>query len=303
MQTGRFTDVGGAYTYDISPLRQERRAEVFTLSFPSPLSTGCGENDNVRGEWFVPRRAKGPVPTVVVLHMISGSFPLVRLACRALAGAGVGAFMMYLPHAGPRAAAGARRRLRREPLFFLEMLRQAVQDTERAGWLLAQRPEVAGVGLMGISLGGLVAATAGAQCPLFGKTFLLLAGGDLMEILNRAFLARRMARAFTGMDEGLRARISEQLAEVEPLSHAAGFGERARAGGLFMLNAKYDHVIPPEQSRLLADAAGLGRDHVRWIPSGHYTALLFLPRLLWETARFFRQPDGNHECAIDVSRR
>jgi len=329
MRTGRFLDLNQTFSYEISPLRRETKADVYTVSFPSAPCADASGNGLVSGELFLPQSSaedRHAVPVVIILHMFSANFSLIRPVCRRLCKEGVAAFMLYLPHAGPRAQGNARRRLRRDTLFFLNMFQQACGDTDRACQIFLQQPEFSRVDLMGVSLGGLIAATTAGKNALFSRIMLLLAGGDLRGIMKQAFLVRHMARAFEEAPDKEREELLQGLHEIEPLLYAGGMKERAEAGNVLMVNGAYDRVIPPANALMLAATIGLPdpgchsvlrntllngsafrlastslaangmtcapscAEPLHWLASGHYSALLYMPKLLNLTADFFSTP-------------
>ena len=48
----------------------------------------------------------------------------------------------------------------------------------------------------------------------------------------------------------------------------------------WLYTAMFDQVVPAENGAALGKAAGLDQNHHSWLPGGHYTAALFIPRIL-----------------------
>ncbi len=332
MRTGFFQELNNEFSYQIQQLRNETHADIYSLSFQSACPSQSEVNDTVSGEWFLPAQRtenSPPIPTIIILHMFSANFCLIKPICRQLCRNGVSALMLYLPHAGPRAENGARKQLRRDASFFLKMFAQACADTDRTCQILLQQPCVSRVDLMGVSLGGLIAATTAGKNPLYCRLMLLVTGGDLRGIMKKAFLARNLSKAFEKSGEKEQQLLLQDLHQIEPLLYAGGLAARAASGNVLMVNGAYDKVIPPENALMLANAIGLpdpGRANVlhetllsgsafrlqspchrfdpnapqalaptcaeplHWLASGHYSTVLYMPPLLRLTADFFASP-------------
>ena len=115
---------------------------ISTVTFPSPVETKSAANNTVHCEYYRPT-TDGPVPAVVVLHILGGDFELSRLFCNALAHHGVAALFLKMPYYGPRRAAGdSRRMISHDPRQTVEGMTQAVLDIRRAMAWLESRDEV-----------------------------------------------------------------------------------------------------------------------------------------------------------------
>lgn len=283
---------GRPFSYQIEPAEQTDTHRLYRIRYPSPITTAVVENNTVPGDYYLPR---GPDavrrPAVVCLHILNGNFELERITCSTLAAHGIPALMIKLPYYGERSPAGSRRRLLGDPQVFLGALPQGIEDVRRAVDLLASREEVnpEAVGILGISLGGIVAATAAAEEPRIARTALILAGGDLGQIIHHAREARDLSELIHKLPPAARAQVEAALANVDPLRSAAQLRARAEQGRVLMINAADDEVIPPDCTRRLAQALGIA-DRVQWLAGlGHYTALAALPNVLTTAADFFAQ--------------
>ena len=90
--------------------------------------------------------------------------------------------------------------------------------------MLASRPEIDAdrIGVTGISLGGIIAATAAGGEPRINRAALFLAGGDLMKILHHARETRPLSKMILSLPPQERSDIEGKIAEVDPLRFAAG---------------------------------------------------------------------------------
>ena len=186
---------------------------VYRLTYPSPVVTPVKQNNTIPADYYLPDGiAPGdpPRPGVICLHILEGDFELVHITCSVLAAQGIPAIMFKLPYYGERGLPGGPEALANNPQLFVGALQQALQDVRRTVDVLASRPEIdAGhIGITGISLGGIVAASAAGSEPRLARAALTLAGGDLLHIIHHA----RETRALSRM---IRSLPSEQRADVE----------------------------------------------------------------------------------------
>lgn len=272
---------------------------VYRLSYPSPMVTPVKQNNTVPAEYYLPEGitpGDPKRPAVICLHILNGNFELVRMLCTALATRGIPALMFKMPYYGERGLPGGRDALAEDPRLFVEALRQATEDVRRTVDLLASRPEVDAdkIGIAGISLGAIQAATAAGQEPRLARAALILGGGDLEQVIDHAREARDLRDVLKTLPAEQRAQIVGAIRAIDPLRHAPGLRDRARQGRVLMVNARKDNVIPPACTEKLAAELGIA-DRVVWLEGlNHYTALAALPRVLRTTTDFFAAdlPDG-----------
>jgi len=233
---------------------------------------------------------------VICLHILDGNTPLTDVVCSVLAARGIPAIMFKLPYYGERGLPKGPEALADDPKLFVGAIAQAGADIRRTIDLLASRPEIdpQRIGITGISLGGIIAATAAGADPRLHRAGLILAGGDLLRIIHHARETRPLSKMIQSLPPPDRADVEAKLAAVDPLKFAPALRDRAQQGRVLMINAGADEVIPRECTDKLAAALGMS-DRVTWLDGlGHYTALAELPRALRTTAEFFAQdlPEG-----------
>jgi dienelactone hydrolase len=288
----RDTFDGRPFEYRIESQTQKSGYRILRLTYPSPVTTPTPQNNTVPAEYYLPDGVgpDGPArPAVICMHILEGDFVLVRITCSMLASHGIPAVMFKLPYYGERELPGGRQALAADPVLFMGAIEQAMEDVRRTVDLLASRPEVdrEKIGITGISLGGIVAATAAGRDPRLFKAALILAGGDLDAIIHHAMETGDLSRLIHALPPDRRAEVELAIDAVDPLRHAHRLRDRARAGRVLMVNAAEDDVIPPACTERLAAALGI-RDRVVWLEGlGHYTAMAELPQLLKTTAEFF----------------
>jgi dienelactone hydrolase len=225
------------------------------------------------------------------------------MVCSVLALRGVPAIMFRLPYYGERGLPGGPEVLAKDPKMFAGAIAQAGQDLRRTIDVLASRPEIDAdrIGVTGISLGGIIAATAAGGEPRINRAALFLAGGDLMKIIHHARETRPLSKMILSLPPQERSDIEGKISEVDPLQFAAGLKDKARQGKVMMFNAAEDEVIPRPCSEKLAAAMEMS-DRVVWIQGlGHYTSMAELPRVLKATAEFFAQdlPPGTAPPVVE----
>ena len=187
----------GAFNYRIRFLSQRNGYRVYEIKYASPVKTAVEQNNTVTADYYLPdgfmpgdsKPSDSPHrPAVICLSILDGNGALNDLVCSVLALRGVPAIMFRLPYYGERRPAEAGLRFwQRIPKMFAGAVAQAGADLRRTIDVLVSRPEVDPdrIGVTGISLGGIIAATAAGGEPRINRAA-LLAGGDLMQIIHHA---------------------------------------------------------------------------------------------------------------------
>jgi len=287
------------FEYRIESREEKTGFTIYRLTYPSPVVTPVPQNNTVPAEYYVPRgiRPDDPKrPAVVCMHILDGGFVLVRMMCSVLASHGIPAIMFKLPYYEERGLPEGPEALAADPKLFVGALSQGLEDVRRTVDVLASRPEVdpERIGIAGISLGGIVAATAAGVEPRFWKAMPILAGGDLNAIIHHARETRELSQLIKQLPPEARAEIEYAIDEVDPLRHAERLRDRAAPQRVLMVNAAEDEVIPRPCTEKLASALGIA-DRVIWLDGlGHYTAMAELPQVLQTTVEFFGEdlPSG-----------
>lgn len=250
------------------------------VRFHSPKPLGNPVNDLVAMEWHIARDDSGKpmtAPAMVVVHESGSGMNVGRIVARGLAAHGMHTFMLQMPSYGVRKAKD------REVTEFLPSLKQAIADVRRARDAVAALPLVDSkmVGVQGTSLGGFVTATVSGLDSGFQRNFILLAGGNLHEVIfsgqkDAAKVRERLEKA-----GATREQIIENARQIEPLRLA----HRVRPDVTWLWSGKFDDVVPPPSSFAFAKAAKLPADHHIEMPANHYSGIIFLPKVLDDMAR------------------
>ena len=266
----------GPFDVTLEPGTADNQGDL-RVRFPSPFTDGPDCNDTVWMEWYQARDADGnPTrgPACVVVHESGSGMTVGRIVARGLAAHGVHAFMVQMPFYGARrpkeGRAGAE--------MLVPAVRQAVADVRRARDAVASLPLVdpSRISVQGTSLGGFVTATVAGLDEGYDKVFILLAGGDLVGVLEKGKKDAEKVReklAESGMTE---AQIKETLHAIEPTRLA----HRYRPDRTWIFSGKYDDVVPLSHCQLLADSAGLSDDHHVVMEANHYSGIIYLPMVM-----------------------
>lgn len=155
-------------------------------------------------------------------------------------------------------------------------------------WLAATvDPGPAGTFVLGISMGGMIAAVVAATEPGVDGVAVCLAGGDLAGMVlcsSEPRVQRWLAwrRAEDGIGDGQIAWEMRQFLRHEPLRFAAGVATEK----VLFVSAAFDSVVPQRHQDLLWEA--LGRPARLCVPMGHYSAVVAIDPILTATAEHFR---------------
>lgn len=247
------------------------------VRFPSPRPSGNATNDDVAMEWYMARNKDGkPIvaPAMVVVHESGSNMAVGRVIAQGLQTAGIHALMIQLPYYGQRKPEG----MKLDGETFILATHQGIADVRRARDAVAVLPliDTQRIGLQGTSLGGFVAATTAGLDRGYDAVFLMLAGGDLFDVImngakDAAEYRKQLAAAgFTDQ------RLKTELRKVEPnrLAH------RLDPQRTWLYSGKFDTVVPIKNARILAKAAGLDRSHHIEMLADHYSGIIYVPFVL-----------------------
>lgn len=257
----------------------------FVLTFPSAITTGYPENDEVHLRVLLPATGSGPFPSVVLLHYWGASDQRIDVAlAQELNRLGLAAVLIDLPfHLGrtPKGSASGELAIQPHPDRLTGSMIQSLSDVRRTIDWIQTRPELDAkrIALAGTSLGGLVGALAYAVEPRITVASFVLAGADLAHILwhSSRVVAQRDELRRQGVNED---RLREAIQAIEPLTYLP-----SRAPGrTFVVGARYDTVIPPSDTQKLIDA--LPGAKTLWVDTGHYGGVFVQRKLLRLVARF-----------------
>ncbi len=256
--------------------------DIYHLTFPSPVTSPCKENNTVHAEYYRPR-GKGPFACVIVLDITGGDQKLSRMIATHLAQNNIAGLFVQMAYYGPRRPPGSRLRLLSinvERTF--AAIRQTVLDLRRATAWMAARPEIDSrrLGIMGTSLGSFMAALTAEMEPRLRRVAVLLGGGGFID----AYYDDPRAKTWRDLWEtlgGTKEKAAKLFAPVDPITCAANLKDRR----LLILAAKRDDIVPPKMAEALWKATG--RQKIVWFNCTHYgAAIYFVPALRQIVAHF-----------------
>lgn len=244
------------------------------VRFPSPRPNGVALNDRVALEWYAAKNDAGELvdaPAVVVVHESGSKMEVGRLFAKAFHAQGLHAFLIQLPFYGLRRPNGMRPDGRHVELT----MKQGIADVRRAKDAVFVLPHIdrSNIALQGTSLGGFVAATTAGLDRGFTSVHIMVAGGDLHDLVvngqrEAGQLRKMLAEAgYTGD------KLKDLFTQVEPnrLAH------RLDKDHTWLYSATRDQVVPPGHAFSFAKAAGLADDHHIRLWADHYTGIVYMP--------------------------
>jgi pimeloyl-ACP methyl ester carboxylesterase len=257
----------------------------YLVRFPAPIKSGDALNDLVAMEWHIARDKKMQpmkAPAIVVVHESGSNMAVGRLFAKGLQMRGFHTFMIHLPHYGERRR--GRRRPTEADLF--TAIRQAVADVRRARDAVSVLPfvDASHIALQGTSLGGFVSATSASLDDGYDSVFLLLAGGELFDLIQNgkrdtAKVRQELEKAGLGGEK-----LRELVNRIEPTRIA----HRLNPKSTWLYSGKFDTVVPLKNALALARSAKLDHMHHIHMNSDHYTGIVYLPFVISHIERQIR---------------
>ena len=146
------------------------------------------------------------------------------------------------------------------------------------------------VGVQGTSLGGFVTATVAGLDHGYDQVFILLAGGDLEEVVLHGAKDAAKVRSKLIAAGKSEAQIKEMARQIEPLRLA----HRICPAGTWLFTGTLDDVVPARCSTAFANAAHLPAGHHVEFPADHYSSVIYLPQVVQQIAHQMLAPTEGH---------
>jgi dienelactone hydrolase len=269
------------------------------VTLPSALPSGNPTVDLIRLRFYPAENAGGKAPAVVLLHTLGEKRPgVMRRFARYLAAHGIGAAFMELPyhyHRLPKGERPGRRFTSSNVSAAVQAFRQSESDAETVAAWLQRQPSVdpGKIGVVGISLGAILAHLAMGKSDVFTAGVTFLGGGDLPRLWKRSFITQ-----FTGADARLTPQEKALLRSVDPLSYAG----QNRPRHAFMVQAARDVIVPPGEANELWTA--LGYPPIEWMDANHFALGLAAGQAMRATVAYLRYAWSGQDPdeAFDVGR-
>ena len=238
------------------------------VTLPSAAPSGFPSVDFITLVYYPAAPASQLMPAVVVLPPSGGSArdPILRRLAQHLAARGIACAVMDLPYHGDRKRPGvapAAPYLEGSVASSVQALGQAASDVRTITSWLAVQPGVDPhrLGVVGISLGAIVAHLAMGEDNRLTAGVAVLGGGDLPDLSQKSLLVRLLRRLYS---QPLDPATLDGLRVVDPLTYAA----RNRPRRVLMIEAARDLLVPPRDSTELWEA--LGRPPIQWLDVNHF---------------------------------
>jgi dienelactone hydrolase len=248
--------------------------EVYTFTFPSPVTTKHESNNTVHCEFYRPKNAKNR-PAAVVLDILDGTQKVSRAEALWLAQHNIPALTVQMAYYGPRRGTSKERLLSTDVEKSVANITQTVLDCRRAFAWLETRPEVDPnkLAILGTSLGSFVGGVVASAEPKVKTACLLLGGGGLVDSFSEHPKAGAVfiALAVVGISKD---RLKRLIDPVDPLTYA----ERLKDKRLLLIAASQDDVVPPAAMKRLWEATG--KPPLVWVNETHIGSALHMFQMM-----------------------
>jgi esterase/lipase len=302
------------YTYPAGEPRFSLRLDAkarswsrYAVDFPLALPRSYyGEGNTVRGELYRPVR-NGNGSLAILVHGWGDRILIpCRMLARYLAANGIAAYVPFLIfHSSRMPAVMKAKGYGLSPEEWWEGYQTSVIEMRQVvEWAKnPDKPAYRKVSIIGVSLGGIVAAIAmGAEKRLDAGVFIdaggnyetpawrhsIQAGGSEIDYRQAreqyaAYLAQVREQGFADVAAPKRSYLTD------PLTFAADIGRRP----VMMINARWDEMIPKSATLDMWEA--LGRPPINWYPAAHASIWLFYPLISRRILEFLR---NNHTIQV-----
>ena len=175
-----------------------------------------------------------------------------------------------------------------------EVIRYQLTEADQTlNWLIKQEEvDPDRIGVLGISIGAIIASLLTEQNENIEAAAYLLGGGNLPEIMvaPQGYVKKRLREQIMTSQgltlEAFKREAIKSLTPVDPLQYAG----RLDPNRIFMVNGRFDHVIPYENAKELWEA--LGQPTWLVLPAGHYSASFFLSYIRHRVKKHFVEQLG-----------
>jgi dienelactone hydrolase len=265
------------------------------VTLPSTAPSGDPRNDLIRFRlYFASAGARfgSPAPTVIVVPQTGSDYKgsaVIRHFGEYLAQQGLNAAIITLPYHGERKqpkVVSSVRFFGGTPARNAQAFDQSGADVVRlVDWLRNESPPTVDkkrIGIVGISLGAIVAHLAMGRDPRITVGVAALGSGDLADLYHSSLLVKILHRQhpvppLKSEDDFI------PLRGADPLTYA----DRNRPRNVLMIQAARDQFIPPRDATRLWHA--LGEPPIRWLDINHLALSLVPDKLMRAAFSWFEQ--------------
>jgi len=255
------------------------------LSFESPMPTHYEVNNVVYAKYYPSK--KKTKKAIILVHHRGGNMESLDAMAKIFAKLGISALTMLMPYHGIRAPEGTK-----SGEFFtsanikrtIDAFRQAVLEIHWAtDWLQTLHSQI---GIVGISLGGIVAALACAHDYRLKTACICHSGADLAAVTFRGIATQKIKEAFE------KVKITEdELRTYWKAIDPVNYIHKMKETHLLQLNTPQDTVFPLSCQKKLYSAFKKSNVKLKLslfpFPCGHYSAGKYLLPKLYLLATVF----------------
>jgi dienelactone hydrolase len=264
-------------TFTVRLAEVRERYLIYSVTYPSLVRTEYPVNNEVPAFYYQPRR-NGKVPAIVMLHSYgTRGADVERKLCGHLADRGIACILPFLPYhyvRTPRGHESGALMISADVDRTIQAVRQAMIDMRVAVDWLQARPEVDPhrIGIVGVSLGGILAHLAMGIEKRFIAGVSVLGGGEVADLMWTSPIMALVRRDLEAKGVTL-SELRRRLRVIEPMTYAG----LNRPRHVLMIDGRYDLVVPPQSARAMWRA--LGEPPLVWLDTGHYGATLVSSQL------------------------
>lgn len=261
--------------------------DLVRVAYPSYFHDNPDEQETVA--WYYRQKQPGPKPGILVIPILGGDYTPSKL------------FASYYARRGFQVLRFERKAVLFNQELGLEHTRRtmvsAVIDLRRGLDWWETLPEVAAdkIGVSGISMGGFIGSMLVAVDDRIAAAALMLNGGDIPQLLvmseeqevveiREGLQKKHQWDNQTMYEEGTRV-----LGAIDPITLAPLIDPKK----IMLISARFDKVVPYDLSTRWWQAAHRPKRVV--VPTGHYSAIVFLHYFRWRCSKFFRGQFGLSE--------
>lgn len=257
----------------------------YSFSYPSVVETDYPE-DIVYLDFYEPR-GQDTYPAVIFLSHLAGGTPQIEGAfCRDLASNGIAALLVQTAFQKEYrfTRTWIKEELKQKGVDeLIQLLRQLIIEARRGIDWLEELPKIEKdrIGIMGISLGGIIVPVISGVDDRIKSMVIILGGGDIGEIIWNGQTTRLYKKRL--IEEGIRSawELERRWWMLDPLTFA--FKSKARPS--MMINARFD--IDVSRASTLKLWRTLEQPKLSWLPTGHYTSIFTIGYAKIKTIQHF----------------
>lgn len=274
-------------SFTLKLLSKDKNIKIFELEFPSFVKSGYPENDKVRCFYYEPE-GDFKIPAVIIIHGYKArKLRIEKEIARKLAERKIAGIVFVLPYHSLRKPKGlsSGKYFISDDLFKIrETFKQTIIDLRCViDWLeKREKIERERIGIIGISLGAIIANLAMGVDERIRVGVSLLGGGNLPNLLWKSLLTipLKIKLISQGINKKM---LAQNIGIIDPLT----FSYRNRPRNVFMINAKLDLIVPSSCAEDLWEA--LGKPKIKWIWSGHYSIIFIKDKVIKESLDFLEE--------------